>query len=86
VNLGADTPLDDIISAALATGAELVALSVATVFERVELRRFIDSLRAALPGVRIVVGGPAFAKDRSWPAEDLLDPAELGLPGTRMDG
>ena len=85
-NLGADTPLADIIAAALATRAELVALSVSTVYERVELRCFIDSLRSALPGVRIVVGGPAFAKDRSWPAEDLLDPAELGLPGTPMDG
>ncbi len=62
--------------------AELVALSVATVFERVELRSFIDSLRYSLPGVRIVVGGPAFSRDRNWPAEDLLDPAELGLPGS----
>ena len=39
-----------------------------------------------LPGVRIVVGGPAFSRDRNWPAEDLLDPAELGLPGSRTDG
>ncbi len=85
-NLGADTPLLDIIAAAHETRPELVALSVSTVFERVELRRFIDALRRALPGVRIVVGGPAFAKDRSWPAEDLLDPAELGLPGTPVDG
>jgi methanogenic corrinoid protein MtbC1 len=85
-NLGADTPLLDIVAAAHATRPELVALSVSTVFERVELRRFIDSLRAALPGVRIVVGGPAFSKDRSWPAEDLLDPAELGLPGCQAEG
>jgi methanogenic corrinoid protein MtbC1 len=85
-NLGADTPLLDIVAAAHATRPELVALSVSTVFERVELRRFIDALRRALPGVRIVVGGPAFAKDRSWPAEDLLDPAELGLPGSRTAG
>lgn len=85
-NLGADTPLADIVAAAHATRADLVALSVSTVFERVELRRFIDSLRSALPGVRIVVGGPAFSKDRSWPAEDLLDPAELGLPGMQSDG
>jgi methanogenic corrinoid protein MtbC1 len=85
-NLGADTPLLDIVAAAQATRAELVALSVSTVFERVELRRFIDSLRRALPGVRIVVGGPAFSKDRSWPAEDLLDPDELGLPGSRSAG
>jgi methanogenic corrinoid protein MtbC1 len=85
-NLGADTPLLDIVAAAHATRPELVALSVSTVFERVELRRFIDSLRTALPGVRIVVGGPAFSKDRCWPTEDLLDPDELGLPGSSSDG
>jgi methanogenic corrinoid protein MtbC1 len=85
-NLGADTPLAEIVAASLATRADLVALSVATVFERVELRRFIDALRSALPGVRIVVGGPAFSKDRSWPAEDLLDPAELNLPGALPGG
>ena len=85
-NLGADTPLDEIIAAALATRAELVALSVATVFERVELRHFIDSLRSALPGVRIVVGGPAFSRNREWPAEDLLDTVELGLPGAQPGG
>ena len=85
-NLGADTPLPDIIAAAQATRADLVALSVSTVYERVELRCFIDSLRKGLPGCRIVVGGPAFSRDHSWPAEDLLDPAELGLPGTPMAG
>lgn len=79
--LGADTPLGEIAAAAKATGAELVCLSVSTVFERVELRTFIDTLRAELPGCRIVVGGPAFSHDREWPAEDLLDPAELGLVG-----
>jgi methanogenic corrinoid protein MtbC1 len=85
-NLGADTPLLDIVAAAHETRPELIALSVATVFERVELRSFIDSLRYSLPGVRIVVGGPAFSRDRNWPAEDLLDPAELGLPGSGTDG
>ena len=85
-NLGADTPLPEIIAAAVATRADLVALSVSTVYERVELRCFIDSLRSGLPGVRIVAGGPAFARDHSWPSEDLLDPAELGLPGTPTDG
>lgn len=79
--LGADTPIDQITAAARETGVELVALSVSTVFERMELRCFIDTLREQLPGVRIVVGGPAFARDRGWPAEDLLDTADLGLPG-----
>jgi len=79
--LGGDVPLDQIVSAARTTGAELVALSVSTVFERVALREFIDRLRQELPGVRVVVGGPAFSFDRSWPSEDLLDTADLGLPG-----
>lgn len=78
--LGADTPLEEIVAATRATGASLVALSVSTVFERVELRRFADALRAQLADVRIVIGGPAFSPDEHWPAEDLLDTHELGLP------
>jgi MerR family transcriptional regulator, light-induced transcriptional regulator len=84
--LGADTPLDEITAAARATGASLVALSVSTVFERVELSSFVERLREQLPGVRIVVGGPAFSLDRHWPAEDLLDTHELGLPGPPAEG
>ncbi len=79
VFLGADTPLEEIVAAAQATGASLVALSVATVFERVAFGRFVSDLRAALPDTRIVVGGPAFATEEHWPAEDFLDTTELGL-------
>ncbi len=84
--LGADTPTAEIVDAARATGASLVALSVSTVFERVELRRFVDDLRTQLPGVRIVIGGPAFSRDQHWPAEDFLDTHELGLPGSDAAG
>ena len=84
--LGADTPLVEIVAAARTTGAVLVALSVSTVFERVELRHFIDTLREQLPGARIVIGGPAFSHDRHWPAEDFLDTRELGLPGSSRAG
>lgn len=83
--LGADTPLDEIVAATGATRASLVALSVSTVFERVELRRFIDTLRVQLPGTRIVVGGPAFADQQHWPGEDFLDSHELGLPGDPVE-
>jgi methanogenic corrinoid protein MtbC1 len=86
VYLGADTPLAEIISAAQTTGADIVALSVSTVFERLDFRRFVDDLRAALPATRIVVGGPAFAKQEHWPAEDVLDTHELGLERLRQDG
>jgi len=84
--LGADTPLDEIVAAAKATNASLVALSVSTVFERVELRCFVDTLREQLSGVRIVIGGPAFAGEHHWPAEDFLDTHELGLPGSTSAG
>jgi methanogenic corrinoid protein MtbC1 len=84
VFLGADTPITEIVAAARAVEATMVAMSVSTVYERLELRCFIDTLHDALPGTRIVVGGPAFSRDPgSWPAEELLDPAELGLPGSQ---
>ncbi len=77
--LGGDVPADQIVAAARATGVELVALSVSTVFERVVVRDLIDRLRAQLPGVRIAVGGPAIEHDREWPAEDRLTLSDLGL-------
>jgi MerR family transcriptional regulator, light-induced transcriptional regulator len=84
--LGADTPVDEIIAAARATAADLVALSVSTAFERVEMHCVVDTLRQQLPDARIVLGGPAFAHDKHWPAEDLLDTRELGLPGSNVTG
>jgi len=77
--LGADTPLDEIAAAARTTSADLVVLSISTLYERVELREIMESLRKKLPNCRIRVGGAAFARDRSWPAEELLDLEEFGL-------
>jgi MerR family transcriptional regulator, light-induced transcriptional regulator len=87
VFLGADTPLAEIVAAATDTEADLVALSVSTAFERVEMREFVDAIRRGLPDARIVVGGPAFLHDGGdWSADELLDPAELGLPGSPRTG
>lgn len=86
IYLGADTPLAEIVSAAQTTGADIVALSVSTVFERLDFRKFVDDLRASLPDTRIVVGGAAFASQEHWPAEDVLDTHELGLERLRRDG
>ncbi|TLM98241.1 MAG: hypothetical protein FDZ75_02785 [Actinobacteria bacterium] len=80
--LGADTPIDDIAAAAKALGADLVALSVATHYNRTLLRTEMECLKRLLPSVRVGVGGPAFAADRTWPAEELLSEAELGLATT----
>lgn len=84
--LGMDTPIVEIVAAAKTVGAHMVVLSASTHFHRVQLRGFVDRLKAELPGVQISVGGPAFALDRSWPADELLDPRALGLPGAAMEG
>lgn len=77
--LGANTPLDEIAAAARATNADLVVLSISTLYERVELREVMDALRKKIPGRRIRVGGAAFARDHDWPIEELLDLEEFGL-------
>lgn len=77
--LGADTPASEVIAAAKTLGADLVALSAATHYNLVLLRAFVDTVKAGVPGVRVGVGGPAFACSHEWPVEDLLDTRELGL-------
>ncbi len=80
--LGTDTPVDDIADAARVLDVDLVVLSASTHYNRVLLKDVAARLRAAVPGVRLGVGGPAFALDRHWPADEMLDPAALGLPGS----
>ena len=79
--LGANTPLDEIAAAATATDADLVVLSVSTLYERLELREFLAALRKRLPSCSIRVGGAAFTHATGWPADDLLDLDALGLTG-----
>jgi MerR family transcriptional regulator, light-induced transcriptional regulator len=82
VFLGADTPIDEIVDAANAVRATVVAMSVSTVIERLELRTFVDKLQRQLAGVRVVVGGPALQHHPGpWLPEELMDPDEFGLPG-----
>lgn len=84
--IGADTPTEQIAAAARAFDADLVILSAATAYNRVLLRSVVDELRASLPAkTRLGVGGPAFYADRSWPAEELVSEADLGLPITGWD-
>lgn len=80
--LGADTPPAQIVDAARSLGVDAVLISSSTHFHRVALRTFTDQLRRELPGVRLWVGGPAFAHDREWPADELID-LEQVLGGTR---
>jgi len=78
--LGTDTPTQEICLAANALGVELIVLSASTHFNRVLLNKVVDEVSCGAPEVRVMVGGPAFALDRQWPADQLLDPDKLGLP------
>lgn len=77
--LGADTPTEEIVAAARALGADIVALSAATHYNRVLLCRVIEELTESLPGVRIGVGGPSFEHGGCDERYRLTD-SDLGLP------
>lgn len=78
--LGTDTPVAEIAAAARALNVSLVVLSASTHFNRVHLRRVVDTIKASIPGVRVAVGGPAFALDRSWRADELFSLDEITNP------
>lgn len=84
--LGANTPLDEIVAAARSTNADLVVLSISTLYERVELREIMESLREKIPSCRIRVGGAAFTRDHGWPVEELLDLEEFGISAPPSGG
>lgn len=82
--LGPDCPGPEIATAAEALGVDLIVLSSSTHFHRVRVRALLDELHARLPGVRVVVGGPAFARGtRGFSAEETTLPPEVaGDPGS----
>lgn len=76
--LGADVPTGDIAAAAETLGAELIVLSASTHFHRMRVRTLLDQLHSALPGVRVVVGGPAFTRDCcGLDEEEVMVPEEF---------
>jgi methanogenic corrinoid protein MtbC1 len=75
--LGADTPAPQIVEAARSLSVDAIVVSSSTHFHRVALRTFVDQLRRGLPGVRLWVGGAAFARDRDWPRDELVDLEEV---------
>jgi methanogenic corrinoid protein MtbC1 len=80
--LGADTPEADIVAAAKGVGADMVVLSVSTHFHRVAFRSLLGKLHAALPGTRILVGGPAAPRGaHGLPDYELFDAAGFLGPG-----
>lgn len=82
--LGANVPVDELISAVGELEAEAVALSASTHFHRVGLKAYVVTLTGALPDLRVWVGGPAFAREHAGWSEDLiLDPLAIPSPKDR---
>lgn len=76
--LGADVPAAEIASAATAVGAELVVLSASTHFHLMRLNTVLETLEREIPGVRVLVGGPALCGTVSGTlAAHLFDPSEF---------
>jgi MerR family transcriptional regulator, light-induced transcriptional regulator len=80
--LGANVPVGELTAAARRLLADAVALSASTHFHRLRLEPYVSALTAAEPGLRVWVGGPAFAHDHGrWPAEMVLDPRSVPRAG-----
>lgn len=74
--LGGHVPVTQVMAAVDALGADAVALSASTHYHRVTLRHYVDLLGSAHPGIRIWVGGPAFAHEHDgWPDDMVLGAA-----------
>ena len=67
VYVGASTPVDDMVACAQDVSADVVCLSASTHFHRTALRHAVAALEAAVPGVRVLVGGAAFVHEtQGW--------------------
>lgn len=76
--LGASLPAEELIAAATELCADAIVLSASTHFHRLGLKPYVDEIVAALPGVRIWVGGAAFAIEaEGWARDMLLDPISI---------
>lgn len=87
VYVGAMTPWAQMIDCARTVGADVICLSASTHFHRVALHDGVAALQKALPGVRVVVGGPAFTRSPAgWEAhligsvDRLLDDLRPAAP------
>jgi methanogenic corrinoid protein MtbC1 len=76
--LGADTPIPEIVAATKATGAKLIVLSAATHFHRLHVREYLVQLQTGLPGVEVLLTGPAYVSEADAAlGEALLDAEAL---------
>jgi methanogenic corrinoid protein MtbC1 len=76
--LGATVPQVELVHAVKELGADTVLLSASTHLNRVQLRCYVDELVAAVPGLIVWVGGPAFAHGHAdWSDAEVPDLAAI---------
>lgn len=79
--LGADVPGTDLVDAVQTLDANMLVMSASTHVERALVRHAVQQVRELLPGVCLVIGGPAFVHDAEGYDDLLVGCGDLGLPG-----
>ncbi len=76
--LGAAVPRDELVSAVRELKADTVLLSASTHYHRVRMREYANTLVAAIPGLIVWAGGPAFAHShKGWSDAEVPDVAAV---------
>lgn len=60
--IGANTPIEQILSAVEAVKADFLAISVTNYYNTIITKELLDQARATYPDLKIIVGGQAFLK------------------------
>lgn len=83
--LGPNVPGPELAQAVGTLGAQAVVLSAATHLHRLELAPYVAMLREEHPGLRVWVGGAAFAIEaHGWPADEVLVCSDIPHLAERM--
>jgi excisionase family DNA binding protein len=77
IQLGADVPVETLVAMAAAEGVVAIGLSASTDQGGVNVARALSALRAAVPGVPVLVGGPALTSEQ--------EALEMGADGWAAD-
>lgn len=76
--LGGNVPVKELAAAVTELAADAAVISVYTHFHRLALRDYVNALHAVHPGLRVWVGGAAFAVEHEgWPDEMVLVPDDV---------